>query len=162
MRSGLNEQQAFTVSVARIGEAARIKQEFKKIPSNGKTVARTISMLMALFVTVLGGAMVLPALGQWRDRGVLHPGPLLTGGALAFMAFCAVNYGVRTHRGTKGRKWISVFVMAAGSFYVVPLVQAFFIRKTDLTGWIVCAVLAAGSILFYGRCLYRLWHPRRA
>jgi cytochrome c-type biogenesis protein CcmH/NrfF len=32
MRSGCNEQQAFTLSVARIGEAARLKQEFRKVP----------------------------------------------------------------------------------------------------------------------------------
>jgi hypothetical protein len=117
---------------------------------------------LALFGTVLGGAIVLPALGRWRDRGVLHLGPLLTGGALASIAFCVVSYAVRAHRGTKGRKWISVLMLAAGSFYVVLLIQAFFIRKADLTGWIVCAVLAAGSILFYGRCLYRLWHTRPA
>jgi hypothetical protein len=120
---------------------------------------RTIAMLIALFGTVFGGAMILPALGQWRDRGVLHLGPLLAGSTLAILAGCAVIYGVRIYRGTQSRKLISVFVIAAGNFYVVPLIQAFFISKIDLTEWIFCASLAAGSLLFYGGCLYRIWRP---
>ena len=156
---GVDEQKAFEISAARIGHAARIKNEFKKIGTTRKDMVRIIVMLMALFGTVLGGGMILPVLGQWRDRGVLHPGPLLAGSALAVFAACAVIYGVRTHHRTQGRKVISIFVFAAGSFYAVPLVQAFFIRKSDLPGWIFCAVLAAASILFYGGCLYRLWHP---
>jgi len=158
MRSGLNEQQSFEISAARIGEAALIKNEFKKIETTRINMMRTIAMLMALFGTVFGGAMILPALGQWRDRGVLYLGPLLVGSVLAFLASCAVIYGVRTHRGTRSRKLISVFMIAAGSFYVVPLAQAFFNAKIDWTGWLFCAVLAAASVLFYGGCLYRLWH----
>jgi hypothetical protein len=118
---------------------------------------RTIAMLMAIFGTVFGGAMVLPALGQWRDRGVLHLGPLLAGSALAIVAGCVVIYGVRTYRGARGRKLVSIFTIVAGSFYVVPLIQAFFISKTDWAGWIFCAILAAVSISFYGSCLYRIW-----
>jgi hypothetical protein len=158
MRSGLNEQQSFEVSVARIGEAAMIKKEFKKIGTTMKNRMQTIAMLMALFGTVFGGAMILPALGQWRDRGMLHLGPLLVGSVLAILAGCVVIYGVRTHRGTRNRKLISVFVIAAGSFYVVPLIQSFFISKTDWTGWAFCVGLTAASILFYGSCLYRIWH----
>jgi hypothetical protein len=158
MQSGLNGQKAFEISIARIGEAALIKSEFKKIGTRRRNMIRTIAMLAALFGTVLGGSMILPVLGQWRDRGLLHLGPLLAGSALAIMAVCAVIRGVRTHRGPQGRKLISVFLIAAGSFYVVPLMQAFFISKIDWTGWVFCAVLAAASILFYGGCLYRIWH----
>jgi hypothetical protein len=160
-RSGLCEQQAFEISSARIGEAALIKKEFQKIGMTRRNMMRTIAMLMALFGTVLGGGMVLPALGQWRDRTVLHLGPLLAGSTLVIIAGCAVIYGVRANRRARGRKLISIFMIAAGSFYVVPLIQAFFIGKSDLTGWIFCAVLATASILFYGGCLYRIWHPTR-
>ncbi len=158
MRSGLNEQQAFEITVARIGEAAMIKKEFKKIGTTMKNRMQTIAMLLALFGTVFGGAMILPALGQWRDRGVLHLAPLVMGSGLAFLAGCAVIYSVRTRRGTRNRKLISVFVIAAGSFYLVPLIQSFSIGKSDLSGWIFCAGLAVTSISFYGVCLYRIWH----
>lgn len=158
MRSGLDAKQAFEISVARIGEPARIRTEFKKTGATGIIRLRTIALLLALFGTVLGGSMVLPALGQWRNRGVLHLGPLLAGIALALIAAGAVIYGVRTHRGAHARKLISVFIITGGSFYVVPLIQAFFISTIDLVGWLFCAVLAVTSILFYGGCLYHLWH----
>ena len=158
MKSGLCQQQAFEISSPLMGEAALIKDEFKKIGTTRRSMMRTIAMLMSLFGTVLGGGMVLPAIGQWRDRAVLHLGPLLMGSTLAIIAGCAVIYGVRTNRMARGRKLISIFLIAAGSFYVVPLIQAFFIGKSDLAGWIFCAVLAAASTTFYGGCLYHIWH----
>ena len=158
MKSGLGAQQAFEISATRIGEAALVKKEFTKIETERKNMMRTIAILMALFGTVLGGSMVMPALGQWHDRGVLHLGPLLAGTALAIIAGCTVIYGVRTHRRTRGNKLISIFIIAAGSFYVVPLIQAFYIQKSDRVEWIFCAVLAAASISFYGGCWYRIWH----
>jgi hypothetical protein len=156
MKSGLSGQKAFEISVQQIGQPKILKREFK---INEKSIMKRIAViLVALFGTVFGGAMVLPALGQWRDRGVLHLGPLLMGSVLAIIAALAVIYGVRTHRGARGKKLISVFVIAAGSFYVVPLIQAFFISRINWTGWMFCIVLAAASILFYGGCLYRIWH----
>ena len=162
MKAGTSVQTAFKTSVARIGEAVTLKQEFKKILTTGKNWFRTIGMFIALLGTVVGGAMILPGLGQWRDRGVLHLGPVLVGSALAIMAGCPVIYGVRIYRWNQSRNLISVFVIAAGSFYLVPLIQAFFIPKIDLIEWIFCAGLAAGSILFYGGCLHRIWRPPRS
>jgi len=156
IKSGLNEQKAFEISVQQIGPSKALGSEFKK--GERTFMKQTIAMLLALPGTVLGGGMILPALGQWRDRGVLHLGPLLVGITLAIIAGCAVIHGVKTYRGAQGRKLISVFLIAAGSFYVVPLLQAFFISKVDLTGWFFCAGLAVTSILFYGGCLYRIWH----
>jgi len=155
-KSGLGEQESFEISVQRIGQPKILKEEFKI--NEGNIMKRIAVILAALFGTVFGGAMVLPALGQWRDRGVLHLGPLLTGSALVIIAGLAVFYGVRTHRGARGKKLISVFVIAAGSFYLAPLIQAFFISIVDWTGLVFCAVLAAASILFYGGCLYRIWY----
>ena len=90
MKLGLDEQKGFEVSISRIGEAASIRREFIKIRTTRRDIMRIISMLVALFGTVFGGAMILPVLGLWRDRGVLHLGPLLAGSALAFVALCAV------------------------------------------------------------------------
>lgn len=108
MKSGTSAQTAFETSVARIGGAGALKQEFKKIGTTKKNMLRTVVLLAALFGTVFGtvfgGAMILPALGHWRDRGVLQLGPLLAGSAVAVIAGCAVIYGVRTYREARGRK----------------------------------------------------------
>jgi len=157
IKSGLDGPRAFEISVARIGEAVLIGTEFKKISTPEKIMIRIVAMLAAIFGTVLGGAMVLPALGLWRDRGILHAEPLFTGCALAAIAGCAVIYGVARYRETRGRKLVTLFLVLAGSFYVVPLVQAFLFHKADLAGWIFCATLAAASVLFYGSCLRRIW-----
>jgi hypothetical protein len=165
VRAGLSVQQAFEVSVERIGKAAMIEQEFKKVGTTRRNMVRTIAILMAIFGTVLVGGMVLPALGRWHNRGVLRPGPLLAGialGPIAAGSVISVIYGVSTHQGVRGRKWISIFLIVAGGFYVVPLIQAFYISKVDSAGWIFCTVLAVASVLFYGGCLYRIWrfpHP---
>ena len=155
-RSEASAQQAFESAARSIGKATALNAEFEKldVTTHKRHMIRIIAVLAALFGSVVGGAMVLPALGQWRDRGVLHLGPLLAGSALGIIAGCAVIYGVRTHRGARGRRLISFFIIAAGSFYVVPLILAFFLQRTDLMGWIFCAVLAAASISFYGSCLY--------
>ena len=44
-------------------------------------------------------------------------------------------------------------LIAAGAFYVVPLLQAFVLQKADLAGWIFCVSLAVASVAFYGLCL---------
>ena len=111
IKSGLNEQKAFEISVQQIGPSKALGSEFKK--GERTFMKQTIAMLLALPGTVLGGGMILPALGQWRDRGVLHLGPLLVGITLAIIAGCAVIHGVKTYRGAQGRKLISVFLIAA-------------------------------------------------
>ncbi len=155
--SGLDGPKAFEISVAQIGEAVLLEKEFKKISTPEKIMIRIIATLAAIFGTVLGGALILPALGMWRDRGILQAGPLLTGCALVVIAGCGVFYGTAHQRGASGRKLITAFLVLAGCFYVVPLVQAFFTHKADLVGWICCATLAVVSGLFYGGCLRRTW-----
>jgi hypothetical protein len=161
-QSGVSARQAFESAALHIGTASALSAEFKKIngTTRSKQMKRTLAILAALFGTVFGGAMVLPALARWRNTGALLPGPLLAGSALVIIAACALIYGVRTHRGARGRKLISAFTIAAAAFYVVPLIQAFFLRKTDLLGWIFCGLLAGASILFYGSCLYLIQHQK--
>ena len=154
VQSGMEARQAFDLAVQRVGKAGALGAEFRKVNVSTKRnlMIRTTAILAALFGSVLGGAMVLPALGRWRDTGTLHLGPLVVGCALALMAGCAVIYGVRTHRGAGGRKLIGAFIIAAGIFYVIPLIQAFFMPRIDRWGWVFCVLLAAASILFYGSC----------
>lgn len=115
---------------------------------------KTVAILAALFATNFGGAMILPALGRWRDTGTLIIGPLVIGTALVIAGACAVIYGVKARRETSGRNVLTVSTILAGAFYVVPLIMAFFHQRTDLRDWLVCGALAVAAVLFYGRCLF--------
>jgi hypothetical protein len=90
---------------------------------------QTIVILTALFGTVFGGAMVLPALGRGPQTGTLILWPLVVGTALVAAAGWAALYGIRRHRVARGKNVISIGIIAAGAFYVVPLIQAFFVQK---------------------------------
>jgi len=114
---------------------------------------QTIVILTALFGTVFGGAIVLPALGRWRQSGILIWWPLVVGTALVAVAGWGALYGISRRRVARGRNLINIGVIAAGAFYIVPLSQASFVQKTDLAGWIFCAVLAVASVSFFGTCL---------
>lgn len=114
---------------------------------------QTIVILTALFGTVFGGAMVLSALGRWHQKGILIWWPLVVGAALVAVAGWGALDGIRRHRVARGKNLITIGAIAAGAFYVVPLIQAFFVQKADLAGWIFCAVLAVVSVSFYGTCL---------
>ncbi len=155
IRSGSSEQQAFDGAVQQVGCANVLKAEFKKIratPGRNQMI-QTIVILTALFGTVFGGAMVLPALGRWHQTGILIWWPLVVGAVLVTVAGWAALYGIRRHRVARGKNLISIGVIAAGAFYVVPLIQAFFVPKAGLAGWIFCAFLAIASVSFYGTCL---------
>lgn len=160
MRTGLSGRQAFDMAAKEIGGANALTTEFGKIRMTtiGRFMIQTTAILVALFGSVLGGSMLMPALGRWHQTGVLHLWPVVVGCALAFAAGFAALYGVRSARQARGRMLITVAIIAAGAFYTVPLFQAFFLRKTDLAGWVFCALLALASVLFYGAC-YR-FHRR--
>lgn len=117
---------------------------------------RIVAVILALFGMILGLGMVLPQLGQWSRTGVLHsPTFLLLGAALVIVGGSAAFYGIRTHREARGRKLISIALIAAGGFYAMPFILAFFQpREMDLMGWIFCAGLTGASILFFGSCFY--------
>ncbi len=155
MQSGLDAPQALAAAVQKIGVPNLLKSEFRK--NEGNSMKRTIVILAALFGTMFGGAMIMPALALWSRKGILHPGPLLTGSLLVIIGGLVMIHGVKTLRGSGGRKLITGFTIAAGTFYVVPLIQSFFVPNVDLTDWLFCILLAAASILFYGSCLYIMW-----
>lgn len=152
MKSELSEQRAFEISVQQIGQPKALNCEFKK---GEKTFMRRITVIMAaLFGMVMGGAMILPALGRWHHTGMLLLDPLLTGIILVIAGAGVSFYGIKDRRETRGRKLISLGIIAAGTFYIVPFIQAFFSRDIDGTGWIFCILLAAASVGFFGRCYY--------
>ena len=154
MRSGEVEYKAFERAVQRIGPGRGVALEFEKINTLEKNqMKRTFVILVALFGMVFGMAMILPALGQWSRTGVLHMYPLLMGMVLVVAGGLVSFYGIWTQKAAQGRRLISLAVTGAGIFYAIPFVMAFF-EKTDLAGWLFCALLAATSVAFFGSCFY--------
>jgi len=67
MKSGLNEQKAFEVSVQQIGQPKQIKSEFNK--SERTFMKKTLIILLGIFAVLFGPAIFLPALAK-HNRGV--------------------------------------------------------------------------------------------
>jgi uncharacterized membrane protein len=151
MKSGLNEQQAFEISIQQIGQPQTLDREFKK---GERTFMKQIIILAALFGMVLGGAMILPALGRWHQTGLLLIPPLLIGTVLLAAGAGVSLYGIKSYKEMRGRKLVNLGIFAAGTFFVVPLLHAPFIRGADLAGWIFCILLAGASLVFFGRCYH--------
>ena len=157
MKAGADILDAFEIAARRLGEAAVLEMEFKHVgATERKRMKRIVAILAALLGMVFGLSMVLPQLGQWSRTGVMRSLLfLLLGVTLVLVGGSTAFYGIRTHRESRGRKLISVGIVAAGSFYLMPFILAFFqSRETDLTGWIFCAALSVVSLLFFGSCFY--------
>ena len=117
---------------------------------------RVVIILAALFGMVFGISMVLPQLGQWSRTGVMHSATfLLLGVVLVIVGGSAAFYGIRTHRQARGRKLISIGIIATCGFYTMPFLLAFFQpHRPDLMGWIFCGGLTVAAVLFFGSCFY--------
>jgi hypothetical protein len=154
MRTESNAQVAFHIAAAQIGEAALLKNEFKKIKTE-RNMIKLMIIILALFGMVFGMSMVLPALGQWSRTGLLRsPDPLATGLVLVVTAGITAFYGIKTYQETRGRSLITLAIFAAGIFYIMPLILEFFQPDAHLSNWVFCGALAAASALFFGSCFY--------
>ncbi len=102
--------------------------------------SHVVSLLYAQLTCSLGLNEVLP--------------PLLMGTVLLAVGAGVSIYGIKTYKETRRRRLVSLGIFAAGTFFAVPLLQALFIREMDLAGWIFCILLAAASLVFFGRCYY--------
>jgi hypothetical protein len=100
MKSGLNEQKAFEISVQRIGQPKMLDSEFNKIE---KVIMNKIAKISAGIIIILGGvALSIPAATKLRtvdpiiNAWVLS---LVLGNALAFVGavliFCPFNHKKR-------------------------------------------------------------------
>ena len=155
IRSGWSEQRAFEFAIGQIGNGNLLQAEFNKnVMLKRNKMKQRLSILAALFGTVFGGALVLPALGRWHHQGILVLWPMVLGCALILLGGCVAINGVRRYRGAQGRKWIASGILAAGAFYMVPLVQSCFFQSVDTASWVFCIFLALASILFYGTCFH--------
>jgi hypothetical protein len=152
MELGIDERQAFEISAAQIGEAALVKNEFKKIETM-RNMKKFMMIILALFCMVFGLSMILPQLGQWSRTGVLHSPTFLAMGAVVVMTGgITAFYGMKTYREARGRRLLSLAIIAAGIFYVVPLILEFFQPDAHLNNWMFCIFLAGASVLFFGSC----------
>jgi hypothetical protein len=67
MKSGLDKQKAFEISVRQIGQSKTLKKEFNK--SERKYMKRTLIILLGIFAVLFGPAVFLPALALHNHQG---------------------------------------------------------------------------------------------
>jgi hypothetical protein len=95
MKSGLNEQKAFEISIQRIGQPKMLKREFKK--SERKQMKRVLIISAGVIGVLVGMAFVMPAVALYRSEGtmtinnvgllLLGFGLTLGGGSVAVFTF---------------------------------------------------------------------------
>ena len=65
-KSGLNEREAFEISIRQIGKPKTLNNEFKK--SERTFMKRRLIIGVGIFILFLGITMILPALGKHKQR----------------------------------------------------------------------------------------------
>jgi hypothetical protein len=83
-KSGLNEQNAFEISVQRIGEPQPLKSEFKKIE---RRFMKTMKIVGGIVSVMIGAALMVPGSIQLHDELVVANGKLVLW--LLGLALCA-------------------------------------------------------------------------
>ena len=68
MKSGLDWQAAFEISIRQIGQPQALNREFKK--SERTFMKRTLIILLGIFAVLFGPAVFLPALAKHNHQGV--------------------------------------------------------------------------------------------
>jgi hypothetical protein len=68
MKSGLNEQKAFEISVQTVGQPKTLNNEFKK--SERTFMKKIMTVLLGIFGVFIGVGFILPALAKYRDLGI--------------------------------------------------------------------------------------------
>ena len=95
IKSGLNKQKAFEVSVQRIGQPQAIKRELEKVERN--QMKRLLIISAGVVGVLVGMALVMPAVAQYQHEGamtlneicllLLGFGLTLGGGSVAVFTF---------------------------------------------------------------------------
>lgn len=99
MKSGSNEQEAFEVSIQRIGQPQAIKREFKKMERT--FMKKIMIILFGIFGILFGPGIILPALAKHRDLGVWNGDivtPIVVGTIILLAGLATVAYGVKRHK----------------------------------------------------------------
>jgi hypothetical protein len=96
VKSGMDEQKAFEISVRRIGQPKTLEKEFNI--SESKFMKRTLIVLVGIFGVLSGTAFILPALAWYRDHGAMpaeHLEPLLLGAVIVIGGLSTTIYGFK-------------------------------------------------------------------
>ena len=114
MKSELNEQNAFEISVLRIGQPKILKREFKK---NERTSMKKIG----IFAVLLGAIIILRILTEHPDADHLRTNEqrawLITGGAIIFFGLSNAFFYVESSDNRRVRLWKMIGI-AYSSFAV--------------------------------------------
>jgi hypothetical protein len=99
IKSGLDEQKAFEISVQQIGQPKVLNKEFNK--NERKFMKRTLLVLLGIFGMLFGMAFILPALAWYRDHGAMpaeHLEPLLLGAVIVIGGLSTTIYGFKQRK----------------------------------------------------------------
>jgi hypothetical protein len=99
MKSGLDEQEAFEISVRQIGQPKILNHEFKK--SERTLMKRTLIILLGILGVFSGPAFILPAMAWYRDHGAMPAEQLaflLLGAVITLAGLGATVYGFKTRK----------------------------------------------------------------
>ena len=98
-RAGLDPQQAFEISIPKMGHPEQLNREFKK--SERTFMKKTLVVLLGVFGVLFGTALILPALAWYRDHGAMpaeHLVPLLIGAAIVLAGLGAAVVGFKKRK----------------------------------------------------------------
>ena len=99
IKSGLNEHNAFEISIRQIGSPKALKREFKK--SEGTFMTRTLTILLGIFGVLSGPAIFLPALALykhqalWNSRVIM---PMVAGAVITLIGLTTTIYGFKRRK----------------------------------------------------------------
>jgi len=99
MKSGLDEQKAFEISVQQIGQPKVLNREYKK--GERTFMKRTLLVLLGIFGVLFGTAFILPAIAWYRDHGAMpaeHLAPLLLGAVIVVAGLSTTIYGLKKRK----------------------------------------------------------------
>jgi hypothetical protein len=99
MKSGLNEQKAFEISVRQVGQPKMLKREFKK--SERTFMKRTLIILIGIFAVLFGPAIFLPALAKHNNLGIWNFDivcPIVLGTLITLIGVSTAIYGFKKRK----------------------------------------------------------------
>src|SRR5579862_4552506 len=102
MRSGSDAEKAFREAALKLGHAVLLKREFERVENQERRFMKRSMMFIAGFIGVMVGmALVMPALAQYRHEGVMRndePWLFLIGSLLTLAGCGAAFRGLKNIR----------------------------------------------------------------
>ena len=98
LKSGLDEQTAFEISVQQMGQPEMLNREFKK--GERTFMRKTFIILVGIFGVLVGMALIMPAAHLYNEQGMVHNAVVGFGWGIPIVLFGAGT----TFYGFKKRK----------------------------------------------------------